>query len=315
MEDDGLTPTQRRALVDLLGKGQPRPSFPSELAGELRSELETSLGDVADGLVDVPLVVHKGALSQVHSCERHHVAEARAGFSWTPAAAMGAVAHKAIELSITMRSAPAMPFLVDTAVDRLSEDIDRGPGAWLAEASAAEVAELRAGVIDRTLKFEDEFPPVKRKWRPRLESPLVASLCDDRIVVRGKVDLALGRPRGLTAGVLIVELKTGRPSRAHADDLRLYALLETLRAGVPPFRVATWYLDSGQHHHEDVDEALLRAAVRRVCHGVRKIYELQVEGRTPTWQAGAACDWCVERHTCEGALARIEQRRERGLEA
>jgi hypothetical protein len=287
-------------MHQLMGRGQARPSFHPELAVELRKRLEEDLADVARGLGGRQLVVHKSALARVHACERHWAAEEEAGFAWSPATAMGAVTHKALELSVHMDGF-GVPALVDVAMERLAEDPHRGPGSWLLGASELERAELRSGAMDRAVKFEDEFPPLKREWRPRLESPLIAPLCDDRIVVRGKVDLALGRAEGNRAGVLIVDFKTGQLSRSHADDLRFYALLETLRSGVPPFRVATWYLDSGHWHQEDVDEAILHSAARRVTDGARKLFELQVQGRAPHLQPGPACDYCTARYSCEGA--------------
>ena len=303
MDGDGtLTPTQERVLTELMGRGQPRPDFDSGLALRLRDELETTLADVADGLGDQQLAVTKRALSQVHTCERHHLGEEEAGFEWSVATATGAVAHKAIELSATLRPPAPPEHLVDVALDRLAADHDRGPGAWLAAAAPVDVAELRGAALDRLLKFADEFPPLKLSWRPRLESSLSTALCADRIWLRGRVDLALGRPTGTTAGVLILDFKTGRPGRAGVDDLRFYALLETLRAGVPPFRVASWYLDSGQCHAEDVTEDVLASAARRVADGARALYELRVEGRPPTIAPGPACGYCRQRDACDGAV-------------
>jgi len=306
MEGAVLTPTQERVLSDVMGSGAERPTFGSDLADRLRADLEERLSPIADHLDGTQLVVHKSALSRVHTCEGHHVAEAAAGFSWSAAAAVGVVAHKAIELSVSMASPEGLAALVDVALERMAGDPDRGPGAWLAGASEVDRAEVRGGAIDRALKFEDEFPPVKRSWRPRLESTLLTSLCGGRIVVRGKVDLALGQARGTTAGVLIVDFKTGKPRRDHVDDLRFYALLETLRAGVPPFRVASWYLDSGQCHHEDVDEGLLQAASRRLVDGARKLYELDVARRPPTLSSGPVCQYCAVRGTCPEAGGRPE---------
>ena len=297
-----LTPTQERVLTEVMAKGQARPTFERGLAMGLRSEIEAHLGDVAGQLGDAQLVVHKAALTQVHTCEGHRLAEEQAGFAWSPSAAVGTVAHKAIELSASLGHPHGLAALVDLAMERLCADPERGIGAWLGDASEVERAEVRGGAIDRAVKFEDEFPPISRSWRPRLESTLLTSLCGDRIVVRGKVDLALGQARGTTAGVLIVDFKTGRPWRAHADDLRFYALLETLRSGVPPFRVASWYLDSGQCHHEDVDEDLLHTALRRLVDGARKLYEVQVARRPPVLQPGPVCRYCSARDVCEAAL-------------
>ncbi len=301
MEAAALTPTQARVLSDLMGNGVARPSFEADLALRLRAYLEERLAPVAALLEERQLVVHKSALARVHTCEGHHVAEAEAGFSWSAAAAVGVVAHKAIELSVSLAPADGLAGLVDLAIERMAADVDRGPGAWLAAASELDRAEVRGGAIDRALKFEDEFPPIKRAWRPRLESTLLTSLCADRIVVRGKVDLALGQAHGTTAGVLIVDFKTGKPRRDHTDDLRFYALLETLRAGVPPFRVASWYLDSGQCHQEDVDEELLQAAARRMVDGAHKLYELEVARRPPILSAGPVCHYCSARHACPAA--------------
>ena len=301
MDGDGaLTPTQQRVLDEVMQRGRPRPVFDPALSTRLRSDIEEPLADVASELGDQQLVVHKAALSQVHSCEGRYLAEKEAGFTWSAPAAVGAVTHKAIELSVGLADAGGLAALVDLAIDRLCED-ERGPGAWLAGATELERTEVRTAAVDRALKFEDEFPPVKRSWRPRLESTLMASLCDDRIVVRGKVDLALGQPRGTTAGVLIVDFKTGTPRRAHVDDLRFYALLETLRCGVPPFRVASWYLDSGQCHHEDVDEELLDAAARRMVDGACKQHELGTGRRPARLQAGPACHYCPARGDCPAA--------------
>ena len=312
--DAALTPTQQRVRTELMGSRSDRPTFDRGLGLRLRDGLETALAPVADGLGDQQLFISKQALSEVHSCERHHVSQAGT-FSWSVATASGTVTHKAIELGATMRPPAAPEQLVDLALDRLTADLDWGPGAWIAAADPVELAELRGAALDRVIKFSDEFPPLKLSWRPRLESSLSTSLCADRICLRGKVDLALGRPEGCRAGVLMVDFKTGRPSRSGADDLRFYALLETLRTGVPPYRVATWYLDSGQYHAEDVGEDLLASAARRVVDGARLLFELRIEGRPPAFHPGPACGYCAEKTDCEGAVVWAAGRAASGLDA
>jgi hypothetical protein len=106
-----------------------------------------------------------------------------------------------------------------------------------------------------------------------------------------------------------VDLKTGQPSTTHADDLRLYAVLETLRVGVPPFRLASYYLDSGTWHAEDVTEDVLTTAMRRLVGGVAKVVELRFEGRPATLAPGPACHYCPARRTCDGAAVWAERRR------
>src|SRR5690606_18420552 len=86
---------------------------------------------------------------------------------------------------------------------------------------------------------------------------------------------------------------------AHLDDLRFYALVETLRLGTPPLRLATYYLDQGRLLPEDVTEPLLESTVERVVAGVVKMVELEVGAREPVRRAGPACRWCPLLDECD----------------
>ncbi|HUS62858.1 MAG TPA: PD-(D/E)XK nuclease family protein [Acidimicrobiales bacterium] len=311
-----LTPSQQRTLDGLLrDRDTPRPSFDAELALDLRDELEERLAPVAALLPDgEQLHVNKGALSQVLACERYHLAAAEDAFSWTVANARGTIAHKAVELSVTMDAETPPLVLVDAAIERILDDGgDYSPRDWLNEASMAEVAELKAEVNDIVVKFQECFPPLDKRWRPRTESPARVELCADAIVLRSKVDLALGRPNGLEARVVIIDLKTGRAHGNHIDDLRFYALLDTIRNGVPPFRIASYYLESARWHHEDVDAEVLRATVRRVSDGVIKLAELRLTAREPDITPNPACGWCPARDGCAGAETWVSMSAARAL--
>ena len=120
-----------------------------------------------------------------------------------------------------------------------------------------------------------------------------AELGGGRIVLSGRVDLVLGRTVGLVAGKAFVDFKTGSRFPGHVDDLRFYALLETLRLGVPPFRLASYYLDQGDIVSEDVSEARARRGRgpgrRRRGQGGRAAPGGQ---REPTRRAGPSCRRC-----------------------
>ena len=90
----------------------------------------------------------------------------------------------------------------------------------------------------------------------------------------------------------VIDLKTGGANPVHRDDLRFYALVETLRSGVPPRKVASFYLDAGEPVVEDVTERSLMTASRRMLDGVHAEIELQVEGREPVKRPGTSCRWC-----------------------
>ena len=63
--------------------------------------------------------------------------------------------------------------------------------------------------------------------------------------MRARIDLTLGVPRGGESRKVIVDLKTGRLLHRHREDLRFYALIETLVRDVPPRLLASYSLDSG----------------------------------------------------------------------
>ena len=296
------TPTQLRVMSELFGQQSARPDFDPDLGPRLRAWLESELAPlVADRQPDEALFLSKRTLAHVHSCEGLLEAERDAGFAWTAASARGTVAHKAVELSVTLRHCPPPLDLVDLAIDRLI-DGDKGIGTWLLDAPPAELADLRGAATDWIVKFQDTFPALQRSWRPRLESPLTVDLCAGRVLLRGKVDLALGRADGTRARVLIVDFKSGRPRPVHTEDLRFYALLEAIRVGVPPFRLATFSLDSGTWTAEDVTEEVLVAAARRTVAAAARLIELE-EGRPATLRPGPSCRWCPAAATCPAPTA------------
>jgi hypothetical protein len=136
---------------------------------------------------------------------------------------------------------------------------------------------------------------------PRTETSLRAELCGGMVVLSGRVDLSLGAPDGTRAGRVLVDLKTGTTAPGHLHDLRFYALLETLRCGVPPLRLASSYLEEGRLAVEDVDEDVLEAALRRVVRGARAVLELRLGLRSAAVTPNPACRWCPAREGCEGA--------------
>ncbi len=309
VDRDQLTPAQIDVVDDLLAFGQPRPTFADDLAVRLVDLLEDGLAAVFERLGPMELVVNKGALAQVHACETHHLAENDRPFEWTVASCRGTISHRALELSVFRPGRVSPLELVDEAINRLLESgEDWTPRDFLRGASPAEIAEVRGGASDVVTKFQECFPPLAASWRPRLESSCKVELGASQVTLRSKVDLALGRPVGYEARVLIVDVKTGRPYPTHLDDLRFYALLETLRSKVPPFRVASYYLESARWQAEDITEELLVVAARRVIAGVTKLADIRLGIRPPTTTPGPACTYCRERDTCPGAQEWIELR-------
>jgi hypothetical protein len=314
LEGDGSAtrnnPAQAEVLAALGARPHERPEFDPRLRHELRAELEERLAPVADRLPDGELLwVSKHLLSSVHGCEGMFLARDAEEFAWTPANARGVVSHKAIELSLSWRGDPAPGELVDEAIARLVNGGDR-IGPYLGQLGEGERAELRGEAVERVSMFQECFPPLEPRWRPVPESRLRADLCQDRVVLSGKVDLTVGRADGLRAGKVLVDLKTGGFSPSHTEDLRFYALVETLRLGVPPRLLASYYLDGARLLDETVTEALLRSALERVVRGVETIVALRHESAQPVLRPGAPCRWCPIQADCDTGRHWLEARDE-----
>ena len=172
--------------------------------------------------------------------------------------------------------------------------------------SAPEQDDLLMEVARRTALFEGSFPPLRelrRDLSPIAELSMRAELLGGSLVVSGKVDLVLGRPdtaHPTRAQRLLIDLKTGGAYPEHAEDNRAYALLHTLRFGVPPYRVASFFLEGGTWQAEDVHEELLFHAADRVIATARAAASLRA-GRDPLLTPGRWCNWCPRADVCPAA--------------
>lgn len=298
-EAPALNPAQAR-VIELLGRGGERPPIADGLADELRDILEEELAPLTEHLDGTPLWISKHQLATVHACEAHYQASLTEPFSWSPANARGTVAHRAIEIMTHWRGEPVPGDVVDETIARMTDETDRGGiGGYLAGLDEFDHADLRGQAVERVTSFTECFPRLKPQWLPRTEAKVRAELLDGAIVLSGKVDLSLGKP----GEKVIIDLKTGTPRSQHREDLRFYALIETLSRGVPPRKLASYYLDAASTHPEDVSEGVLRAAVRRTVDGVHRIVEIREALRDPDRVPGPQCTWCSLLPTCAEGLA------------
>jgi hypothetical protein len=99
---------------------------------------------------------------------------------------------------------------------------------------------------------------------------------------------------------IAIDLKTGSAYPQYAEDNRLYALVLALRFGVPPFRVASFFLEGGTWQAEDVDETTLFHAADRVVEAARSAAALH-NGREPALTPGPWCGWCPRLQVCPAA--------------
>ena len=301
-----LTPAQRRTSESLIGAGE-RPVFPPGLAQHLRDRIEEAVRVLEPA---EPLWLGKSGLNDHGRCSGLFDAVRsgeRAPFAFTARFATGKLLHKAVELEVAGRQDRDVHSLMSEAVERLIED-DAFSAYW-SELDGLRQDETLMNAAKTLELFRGTMPPLRpmrRELTPATEWHIRAELLGGALVLSGTVDLVLGSPaiaEANRATRLAIDIKTGRAWPEHAEDMRFYALLLTLRFGLPPYRVATLYLDSGEWQAEDVSEQVLERAADRVIETARTAVALDA-GRAPELRPGPYCTWCPRSATCPSSAAR-----------
>ena len=256
-----LTDPQRRTLERLIGTGE-RPTFPADLAQRLRDRIEEAVRELE---LREPLWLGKEKLNE-HSALRGTVP----GRRQRRGAAVRALVQERRRRAAAQghrgrgrRTRRLDPHEVaQVAVGRVLEREERFAEYWR-ELSASEQDDVLMEVVRRVTLFQASFPPLKplrRELAPISELRVQAELLGGDLVLSGQIDLVLGLPDKLEptrATRLAIDLKTGGAYPEFAEDMRFYALVMTLRFGVPPYRVASLFLESGEWQAEDVTEDAL----------------------------------------------------------
>lgn len=295
-----LTPTQER-LLDQLRRDTDPLVFEADYIDHLVRRSHDAIEEFSARLGGERLVVSKNFLTNVHGCEARHLAPD--SFEWTPVTARGFVSHKAIELGAHWLGEPVPEELVDEAIARLADD-STNRGDFIAGLTDADRAELRGFAVERVTRFLQDFPPLPPRAQPVYEARTRWSP-PGTIELVGKTDLVIGRPDGRISTRLIVDFKTGWRNVHHRDDLRFYALLETVVRRVPPRRLVTYYLDSTEADVEDVTEGVLDAALARLLGAIERHIELTVDGRDAVKRPASLCRWCAIAATCKEGQAHL----------
>jgi hypothetical protein len=299
-----LTPSQRRTLDGLIAPGDRLP-FPSDVVPRLRDRIEEAARAFE---LPTPLWLGKSNLSDLARC--HGLFDAvrsgeRGPFVFSPRSAAGRLAHKAVELDVLGREERDAHTLVEQAAERLRDD-DAFGQYWEGLDGLRQDESLMDAATTLEL-FRQTMPPLRsmrRELAPTTEGSVRVELLGGGLVLSGQLDLVLGPPsRDGRATRLAIDLKTGRAWPEHAEDMRFYALLLALRFGVPPYRVATLYLESGSWQAEDVTDRVLERAADRVLSAVRAAASAQA-GRGLELRPGPYCTWCPRSATCPSSAAR-----------
>lgn len=301
-----LNPVQRRVVDGLLALRRPRPPGDCESARRCRAGLIEQTAEAA-ALVpagDRGLYLTKGRLDAL-ACDGRFIDQQERPFNYSPQLVRGTLAHTGIEVDIAGGRTRSPGEVLEQAWERLVAE--HRAGAYLAGMAPAEADTVRAEAMRTVVEFRDQFPMLPSAWHPRTEPMLRVRLHGGRITLLGRPDLMIGRPTLDHRRLLIIDLKTGgRDQPRHRGDLGLYALLATIKYGVVPFRLATYYLDEGDWDAIDVDAGLLAAAVRDVAAKVVRAAWLafaRPPDRALRLAPGPACGWCARSGGCPALAA------------
>jgi hypothetical protein len=253
---DGGTGAEVLAL--LRGDSATRPRFDPGLAGGLRAWLEDAAYDavIARGEHAAPLFLGPRQLLGSHDEQQDDSGAAtdRPDLSRLVHALLRQLVHTGEIHDPLADALDALRASGDEAAVRQMESLAPAARTALAETLALHARNLHALV--------PRFAP---GWMPRTNDRVAIPLAGGRIVLHGMFDLVVGLPQPRTASLCALGLSTGGPWAVARRSLHYLSLLETLRSGAPPFRLALLESASGRYGVEDVREEHLRAIASHIA--------------------------------------------------
>lgn len=291
-----LTPRQVATTNELLSLGLERPIHAPEIVSELRARILDGTSRSLERWTEKSLYFTKSQYMLSVRCEGEMVAASRQPRTGTsPAAVVGTVAHRGVQLSYTHPNR-AVSSYVDSALTG-ARVADQTLDAWWSQQSVASQSDMLMQVTSKITNFIDDFPPLDPSWGPRFEEPMSAKI--GRLTIAGRADLVIGRPRGdMRQTMMLIDLKTGALKDEHTNEAYYYALVATLRHGVPPWRSLVYSLASGEYTEPDITETVLLDACSSLVQGVNAFVDTMTESRTAKLNPGNHCRWCPSSGFC-----------------
>jgi hypothetical protein len=256
--------TARDEVLALLRNGSGRrPRFDPELAGGLRawledgaSELVTRRGEDAPPLFLGPRLLWGDSAAAAGR-------EAESASDPYPAELVQSCLVRALFRQLVTTGRVGDP-LTD-AVDALRVDPGRADMVrHIAGLSEDALGALSSSLTTHLTHLVTLTPRFAEAWFPRTDDRVAIPLAGGRVVLSGTFDLLVGAPVAGTATLCALGLTTGGRWAQGRTALHYLALLETLRSGTPPFRVALLHSAIGRYGVEDVLEEHLRTIVSHV---------------------------------------------------
>jgi len=238
-------------LERLRGSIKTRGKVDPELAGGLREWLEDSVA---------PSAHSDGSTGGVIRIEKE-------SFGSGPPAQRRATYNQSLDCLVRCLfrqwiTSGAMGDPMKDAIDALSISGDpEGTLELVSSLDAFTRSRLDDEVNHCAFRIVHTWPDINPAWLPRTKERITVPLCGGQVMLGATADLLFGGQATTEASVCIVLIEASRSVHLAKEGSRFCALLETLRSGAPPSRVATYSAASGELDVEVVDEHLLVAAL------------------------------------------------------
>lgn len=112
--------------------------------------------------------------------------------------------------------------------------------------------------------------PIPGHWLPRLGVRMSIPFVGGRVILASTVDVLLGPPASRVASTCLLDITTAPLHEGAASRLGGLALLETLRTGAAPLRVAALSTATGADLVLDIDDEVLVTALRHITATVER---------------------------------------------
>jgi len=260
--------TGAEVLAQLRGDAADRPRFDPGLAGGLRAWLEDAAYDLvaARGEHAAPLLL--GPRQLLGSHDELDGDDGGAGRLVGDGGAGGGRIVLSRLVHALLRQLVHTGVIGDPLADALDALRVSGSGAEVREIEslpAAARAALAGTLALHARNLTELVPRFAPGWMPRTNDRVAIPLAGGRIILHGLFDLVVGLPQPRTASLCALGLSTSGPWAAARRSLHYLSLLETLRTGTPPFRLALLESASGRYGVEDVREEHLRALASHIA--------------------------------------------------
>ncbi len=294
-----FTPVQLRTFDELLSVGTDRPVVRDGFVAELEAHIKTATAAAVAAWTEPTFWLGKALLFSTLDCEGKVAAEREVvdtNQQLHPSAAVGIAAHHAIQVAQTHRGAAPATF-VRWSIQALCSSDERFAAYWEA-LQPGEQSDMLMQTVTKLNAFLTSWPPLRDEWAWRFEEPIQARV--GKLKLAARIDLVLGNPKpDGRQSMFLCDLKTGALNDRHQAEADFYALVSTLRHGIPPFRSCSYSLAEGTWTDDpDITETRLWAAADQVIAATNQLVAVLGGSREPELTGGDHCRFCPLADTC-----------------